>query len=245
MALVIAPIPAGARSAPQANSTKGSTEFTTAMPRMRSHTPAPNCARACHRNGMSVSAPSASRASTRGSELKSLAATRMKRNEPPQIAPSSVSSMIVRSRPLAADAALPPAAPPAALSAAAPSAELDAGAGMGALVYVRGRSPALLFARRAALCGPALSLAQRLLQILHEVLGRLDSHRQSQQPVADAEPQPLIARQARVRGGRRTREQRVHAAEARRNDRQAHARGELIGLRRAAVQLEAQQAAAA
>src|SRR5580658_2618690 len=233
MALVIAPIPAGARSAPQANSTKGSTEFTTAMPRMRSHTPAANCARARHRNGMSVSAPSASRASTRGSGPKSLAATRIKRNEPPQIAPSSVSSMIVRPRPLAAAAA----PPPAALSAAAPSAELDAGAGMGALVYVRGRSPALLFARRAALAGPAPSLAQRLLQILHEVLGRLDAHRQSQQPVADAEPQPLIARQARVRGSRRTREQRVHAAEARRDDRQAHARGELLGLRRAAVQL--------
>ena len=57
MALVMAPMPAGARSAPQANSANGITEFTTAMPAMRSHSPGVNCARACHRNGSRTSAP--------------------------------------------------------------------------------------------------------------------------------------------------------------------------------------------
>ena len=90
---------------------------------MRSHTRALNCARARHRNGISVSAPSARRASTSGTGPKSAAATRMNRNEPPQIAPSSVSSNSVRPRAGAAGAA--------AVSAGVASAELHSDAGMG------------------------------------------------------------------------------------------------------------------
>ena len=48
MALVIAPMPRSPLSA-QANEAT-STEFTAAMPAMRSHRAAAKCARACHRN---------------------------------------------------------------------------------------------------------------------------------------------------------------------------------------------------
>ena len=96
IALVMAPMPAGARSAPQAKSAKGITELTVAMPAIFSHSPGVNWARARHRNGSSTSPPSSKRVSTRGSGPKSDAATRMKRNEPPQMAPSTVSSNGVR-----------------------------------------------------------------------------------------------------------------------------------------------------
>src|SRR6184192_2063823 len=96
MALVMAPMPAGARSAPQANRANRMTELMAAMPAMRSHSAGVNCARAAQSNGNSTSAPSPRRASTSGNGPKSAAATRMKRNEPPQMAPSSVSSSGVR-----------------------------------------------------------------------------------------------------------------------------------------------------
>ena len=96
MALVMAPIPAGARSAPQANSTYGAAELMAAMPEIRSHRAGVNRARSRHRNGSSTTAPSASRVSTSGREPKSAAANRMKRKEPPHTAPRSVSSSLIR-----------------------------------------------------------------------------------------------------------------------------------------------------
>src|ERR1700676_870162 len=96
MALLIAPMPAGARSAAQANSANGMTELMVAMPAMMSHRRGVNSARACHRNGSRMSAPRLRRISTSGTGPKSVAATRMNRNEPPQIAPSTASSSMVR-----------------------------------------------------------------------------------------------------------------------------------------------------
>src|SRR5437660_11620161 len=96
MALVMAPMPAGARSAPQANNVNGMTELMAAMPAMRSHSAGVNCARAAQSSGSRTSAPRPRRASTSGNGPKSAAATRMKRNDPPQMAPSSVSSSGVR-----------------------------------------------------------------------------------------------------------------------------------------------------
>src|SRR6266853_472511 len=92
----MAPMPAGARSAPQANSANGTTELMVAMPAMRSHSARLNCARAAHSHGNRTRAPSASRASTSGKGPKSAAATRMNRNDPPQMAPSTVNSSGVR-----------------------------------------------------------------------------------------------------------------------------------------------------
>src|SRR5256714_13616394 len=92
IALVMAPMPAGARSAPQANSANGMTELMAAMPAMRSHSATLNRARAAHSSGSRTSAPRARRASTSGKGPKSAAAARMDRNEPPQMAPSIVNS---------------------------------------------------------------------------------------------------------------------------------------------------------
>src|SRR5207253_6770258 len=57
-----------------------------------------NWERARHRNGSNTTAPSARRTSTRANGPKSAAATRMNRNDPPQMAPSSVNSMGVSHR---------------------------------------------------------------------------------------------------------------------------------------------------
>src|SRR5437764_15127930 len=92
MALLMAPMPAGARSAAQANNANGMTELMAAMAAMRSHSATLNRARAAHRNGSRMSAPRLRRASTSGKGPKSAAATRMNRNEPPQMAPSIVNS---------------------------------------------------------------------------------------------------------------------------------------------------------
>src|SRR2546429_18008 len=109
MALVMAPMPAGARSAPQANNVNGMTELMAAMPAMRSHSAGVNCARAAQSSGSRTSAPSPRRASTSGNGPKSAAATRMKRNDPPQMAPSSVSSSGLRQDASWAAAAAPQA----------------------------------------------------------------------------------------------------------------------------------------
>src|SRR5947208_6168814 len=87
MALLMAPMPAGARSAAQANNANGMTELMAAMPAMRSHSARLNRARAAHKSGSRMSAPRLKRASTSGRGPKSAAATRMNSNEPPQMAP--------------------------------------------------------------------------------------------------------------------------------------------------------------
>src|ERR1700716_325358 len=120
IALLMAPMPAGARSAPQANSANGMTELRVAMPAMRSHSAMLNCARAAHSHGSRTRAPSARRASTSGKGPKSAAATRMNRNDPPQMAPSIVNSSGVRH-----------GATPTALAAGAAPAATAAGAGAG------------------------------------------------------------------------------------------------------------------
>src|SRR5256886_15195298 len=109
IALVMAPMPAGARSAPQANNVNGMTELMAAMPAMRSHSAGVNCAGAAQSSGSRTSAPSPRRASTSGNGPKSAAATRMKRNDPPQMAPSSVSSSGLRQDASWAAAAAPQA----------------------------------------------------------------------------------------------------------------------------------------
>src|SRR5256884_9970322 len=92
MGLLRGPMPAGARSAAQANNANGMTELMAAMPAMRSHSARLNRARAAHKSGSRMSAPRLKRASTSGRGPKSAAATRMNRNEPPQMAPSIVNS---------------------------------------------------------------------------------------------------------------------------------------------------------
>jgi hypothetical protein len=92
IALQIAPIPAGARCAAQANNTNGTAELIAPMSASFGHSFSGNCARSRHRNGNSTTQPSASRTSTSGAAPNSGAATRMNRNEAPQIAPSTVSS---------------------------------------------------------------------------------------------------------------------------------------------------------
>src|ERR1700683_997152 len=220
MALLMAPMPAGARSAPQANSANGSTEFTVAMPAMRSQILRLNWARERHRNGIRTRAPRARRASTSGKAPKSPAATRMKRNEPPQMAPSSVSSSGVRQR--------------AACPAPATGAVSERGFAMRAEFTVREVRRHPMLALRSSVERPA--------QVLDEILGRLNADRQAQQPVADAEARAILARQAGVRGRRRARQERVHTAQAWRDDREGHARGELVGAAGGPLELEAQHA---
>src|SRR3984885_7202294 len=225
MALLMAPMPAGARSAPQANSANGSTEFTVAIPAMRSQTLKVNWARERHRNGIRTRAPRARRASTSGKAPKSPAATRMNRNEPPQMAPSRVSSSGVRQR----------------AACAAPAAAAGA-------VSERGFAMRAEFTGRKVRRHPMLALrssVERPAQVLYEILGRLNADRQAQQPVADAEARAILARQAGVRGRRRARQQRVHTAQAWRDDRDRHARGELVGAAGGPPELEAQHAAEA
>ncbi len=99
IALQIAPIAAGARSAAQANSTNGNAEFTRPMGASHSQRRAGNCARARHRNGISTSAPSSRRTSTSAYGPKSGTAMRMNRNDEPQTMPRpSSSSGVAQSR---------------------------------------------------------------------------------------------------------------------------------------------------
>src|SRR5688500_3753310 len=64
----------------------------TPMPSRRNQCDALSCALTRKRKGERINAPSASRNSTSANAPKSLAAMRMNRNDPPQIAPSSSSS---------------------------------------------------------------------------------------------------------------------------------------------------------
>ncbi len=98
MELVMAPMPAGACSAPQANKIKGMAELMAEIQVRCSHRAGVNWERARHRNGNNTTAPSARRTSTRANGPKSETATRMNRNDPPQMAPSSVNSMGVSHR---------------------------------------------------------------------------------------------------------------------------------------------------
>ncbi len=91
--LAIAPTPAGARSAPHANSVNGIAELSSPTMARRIHNTGEIAPRERHKNGDSDSAPSVMRTWTRAIGPKSPAATRMNRNEPPQIAPSATSSM--------------------------------------------------------------------------------------------------------------------------------------------------------
>src|SRR5690348_6141577 len=100
MLLEIAPIPAGARSAPQANSRNGSVVLIAPMPMIASQRERVKRARSRSRNGSNTSAPSARRTSTSGSGPKSFAATRWNRNEPPQMAANATSTAYVRVSPL-------------------------------------------------------------------------------------------------------------------------------------------------
>src|SRR5690554_4324844 len=92
IALAIAPMPAGARCAAQANRRNGTAELIAPISASFGHSRSGNCPRARHRNGSSTIEPSASRTSTSGAAPKSGAGTRMNRNEAPQIAPSTHSS---------------------------------------------------------------------------------------------------------------------------------------------------------
>src|ERR1700733_2827261 len=93
MAFVIAPIPAGARSAPQANNTNGMAELMTPIAANRQITRGAKLLRERQRNGSSTRAPSERGTSTSANGPKSPAAMRINRNEAPQIAPSNVSSI--------------------------------------------------------------------------------------------------------------------------------------------------------
>jgi hypothetical protein len=88
----MAPMPAGARSAAQANSAEGTAALTMPTRVTRSHMPGVKWRRSRHRNGSSTSAPSPSRNSTSGIAPKAGAATRMNMKADPQIAPSSRNS---------------------------------------------------------------------------------------------------------------------------------------------------------
>src|SRR5579863_9508640 len=60
-----------------------------------------------------------------------------------------------------------------------------------------------------------LPSCERLGEVLDQILGGLDTDREPQQGVGDAETQPVLAREARVGGGRGAREEGVYAAQAR------------------------------
>src|SRR5207248_482908 len=126
MALVMAPMPAGARSAPQANRANGMTELMAAMPAMRSHSAGVNCAVAA------------------AVVVHSDADMRLKS---PPVQHRSVSQALKRGR--------------------------------------AGSSPATRYLR------PAPS-TQRPLEVLEQILGRLDADRKTQQSVADPEARPLL-----------------------------------------------------
>src|SRR6266702_4343275 len=92
IAFAIAPTPAGERWAAHANKTNGIAELSAPMPASRIQRRRSNCARARQRNGSKTTAPRNRRTSTLPKAPKSWAATRMKRKEAPQIAPSTMSS---------------------------------------------------------------------------------------------------------------------------------------------------------
>src|SRR5579863_8907013 len=85
-----------------------------------------------------------------------------------------------------------------------------------------------------------LPSCERLGEVLDQILGGLDTDREPQQGVGDAETQPVLAREARVGGGRGAREEGVYAAQARGQRGNAYPRGETIGQCRIAPELEAQ-----
>src|SRR3546814_7304125 len=92
IALAIAPTPAGARCAAQANRLNGTAELIAPINASFGQSARGKCARDRHRNGSSTSAPSPRRISTSGTAQKSFAATQMNRNDAPQTAPSPDSS---------------------------------------------------------------------------------------------------------------------------------------------------------
>src|SRR5687767_15306239 len=88
----IALTPAGARVAAQANNTNGIAEFIAPIAMSRGQRRTGSSRRASQTNGSSASAPNASRTEASGSAPNSGAATRMNRNDAPQIAASASSS---------------------------------------------------------------------------------------------------------------------------------------------------------
>src|SRR5690606_29311571 len=93
-ALAMAPTPAGARSAAQAYRLKGIAELIAPIIASFGHSRSGNRERARHRKGNRISAPRASRTSTRASGPKSGAATRRNMKDAPQIAPRTINSRV-------------------------------------------------------------------------------------------------------------------------------------------------------
>src|SRR5688500_3010292 len=92
MLFAIALMPAGARSAAHANSANGIAELIAPMNASFGHSDVGRCLRAAHANGSRTSAPNVSRTVASGNAPNSGAATRMNRNEAPQIAARITSS---------------------------------------------------------------------------------------------------------------------------------------------------------
>src|SRR5262249_18640196 len=86
---------------------------------------------------------------------------------------------------------------------------------------------------------------ERLLEVLEQVLGGLDADREAQQAVTDPETLAILARETRVRSGRRARQERMHAPQARRDRRDPYPGGELIGTLGRTLKLEGEPAAEA
>src|SRR5206468_5294190 len=64
---------------------------------------------------------------------------------------------------------------------------------------------------------------QRLLEVRTEVVGGLDAHGHANQPVANAEARPFLRGESRVRHSGWPHDQRMHTAQAGRDDRDSEA----------------------
>src|SRR5436309_10667807 len=131
----------------------------------------------------------------------------MKRNEPPQMAPSSVSSSGVRhgaswvtvDAPGAETVGVEGAAGVAVAAAVVVHSDADMRLKS---PPVQNRSVSQALQRGRAGSSPATRYlrpapaTQRPLQVFPQILGRLDAHRQTQQSVADSEARPLLGRES-------------------------------------------------
>src|SRR5271154_3120232 len=87
--------------------------------------------------------------------------------------------------------------------------------------------------------------AQRVLEILYQVVARFEAYRQPDESVTDSRACTFRGGQARVRSGCRPRDQSLDATETRRANRYRHAIHETLRRVEAARQLETQHAAEA
>jgi len=90
-----------------------------------------------------------------------------------------------------------------------------------------------------------LNLYQCLSEVFHQIIGRFDPHRQTNEPFCNPGMLPILARHPRMRRGGRPRDKRFDSAQTGCHNRQRRPSYEVIRLFSAALQLETQHTAEA